>query len=993
MVIISTSNAFRYAYRLITALLLTTFILAGGTVAATAQEKDEGGKLRLSGRVVESLGHKDLLKAKVIVTDTLGNLVTDTLIADGGGAWYGDGSGKMYQRAFFNLNVPRKKGTYLFEVLMDEYSPYYYTLTIDKIGRREFSRSLPEFVLTRAPRRLGEVTVVASKVKFYNRGDTLVFNADAFELAEGSMLDALVKQLPGVELKEGGQIYVNGEYVESLLLNGKDFFKGNNELLLDNLASYTVKNIEVYRKETDFDKWAGTNGKKDLVMDVKLKHEYNVGWMMNYEAGYGSADRYMARAFINRFTNNSRISLIGNINNLNDNRKPGESTTWTPATNTTGTMKTQLGGIDYFAQHQLEKWKVNGSAMVRHTSQNDWRYVDAQNLLNNGSSYYNYSYSTNKIHNLELSTNHSAQIKSKAVFNRLSLSGNYNKTTSDVSNIAASFRDEQDNPSREFLETLYEGNPTALDDIINRSRTETRNSGHSANGSFSYSGSVKIPGTPDNFSYGVGTSMSESKHEVWRDYLINYGTDPKPAVRENQYFDNSPNKSVSLDGNISYHYNLSSNQSLYARYTLTHTDRHQDSYMYALDRLGESGIIGQLPEGYLASFDASRSYRSHTVENMHEINLSYGYDRPNLWLRIDPTIRILDRNFDYFRAGTNHHVDQHHALVYMADYSTQLYLRLGKTKIGGRETDKNTLNFRVVIEPTMPDPVKMIDVTDTNDPLNIWAGNPDLKCSYTYTGKLVWQFRAPVGIYTFSNYTEVEYSNTYNALVNGYTFQESTGVRYNRTYNVRQGNYVAKLHVTPRLQFGSRGQFSAYYFGGVDYIHAADMIAVNTEAISPSSVYTWWQVHSLNFNWQLGKQQLGFRGEINGRYTGSDQKDFESINATNTTLAMTGQFRLPKGFGISTDFTVYMRRGYGEGIDSTDPVWNARLTYTPPRSKWVLMLDGFDMLHQLKSVNYAVNRQGRVITYTNVLPRYLMFHVQYKLHLQPKKKIIDTSYK
>lgn len=192
MVITSTSNAFRYAYRWITLLMLTSFILAGGAPAATAQEKDKGEKLRLSGRVVESLGHKDLLKAKVIVTDTLGNLVTDTLIADGGGTVYNDGSG-WYQRAFFNLDVPRKKGTYLFEVLMDEYSPYYYTLTIDKIGRREFSRSLPEFVLTRAPRQLGEVTVVASKVKFYNRGDTLVFNADAFELAEGSMLDALVK--------------------------------------------------------------------------------------------------------------------------------------------------------------------------------------------------------------------------------------------------------------------------------------------------------------------------------------------------------------------------------------------------------------------------------------------------------------------------------------------------------------------------------------------------------------------------------------------------------------------------------------------------------------------------------------------------------------------------------------------------------------------------------------------------------------------------------
>lgn len=56
--------------------------------------------------------------------------------------------------------------------------------------------------LKRSPKQLKEIVVTATKVKFYNKGDTLVFNADAFELAEGSMLDALVSQLPGVELKE-----------------------------------------------------------------------------------------------------------------------------------------------------------------------------------------------------------------------------------------------------------------------------------------------------------------------------------------------------------------------------------------------------------------------------------------------------------------------------------------------------------------------------------------------------------------------------------------------------------------------------------------------------------------------------------------------------------------------------------------------------------------------------------------------------------------------
>ena len=59
---------------------------------------------------------------------------------------------------------------------------------------------------------------------FY-RGDTLVYNADAFNVADGSMLDALIKQMPGTELKKNGEIFVNGKKIDNLLLNGKDFFR------------------------------------------------------------------------------------------------------------------------------------------------------------------------------------------------------------------------------------------------------------------------------------------------------------------------------------------------------------------------------------------------------------------------------------------------------------------------------------------------------------------------------------------------------------------------------------------------------------------------------------------------------------------------------------------------------------------------------------------------------------------------------------------------
>lgn len=86
------------------------------------------------------------------------------------------------------------------------------------------------------------------------------------------MLDALIEQLPGVELRDDGAIFVQGRYVESLLLNGKEFLGNNNQLLLSNLPSYTVKNVQVYDKLGRASELAGSDlGDSQYVMDVKLK--------------------------------------------------------------------------------------------------------------------------------------------------------------------------------------------------------------------------------------------------------------------------------------------------------------------------------------------------------------------------------------------------------------------------------------------------------------------------------------------------------------------------------------------------------------------------------------------------------------------------------------------------------------------------------------------------------------------------------------------------
>ena len=172
------------------------------------------------------------------------------------------------ERAYFYISkVP--PGVFTLQLSHPKYDDY--TIKIDTRGRTERNNSinLKYIYLKRKARQLGEATVKATRIKMIHRGDTIVYDADAFELAEGSMLEALVKELPGVQLKEDGQIFVNGRRVDELLLNGKDFFRNDRLVLLENLPAYMVKNIKVFEKKDSI----RINERKILTMDVVLKKE------------------------------------------------------------------------------------------------------------------------------------------------------------------------------------------------------------------------------------------------------------------------------------------------------------------------------------------------------------------------------------------------------------------------------------------------------------------------------------------------------------------------------------------------------------------------------------------------------------------------------------------------------------------------------------------------------------------------------------------------
>lgn len=465
--------------------------------------------------------------------------------------------GNPVQTSYFHVTV-RKPAKYILCIEKEGYDTKFVSLDLRKMYKRERFKDLPAILMQRTRvRNIGEVTVTATKVKFYNKGDTIVYNADAFQLQEGSMLDALIQQLPGAELKSDGRIYVNGRFVENLMLNGKDFFKGNNQIMLNNLPSYTVNNIKVYERESDRSRYLGHNlDDKSFVMDVNLKKQYSIGWMGNVDAGGGTADTYLARLFAMRFTPSSRITMFGNVNNLNDDKQPRQGTDWTPEKMPLGRLTAYKAGVDIRVDDRNDKFSVSSATtfdyLKNKETANSWR----TNFLSTGDTYDRIMKSSDT-KEWKLFTYNYINLR-PMIFGAkswLSLSQyfNYKKNDNDVRTSSATAGSDWDTFSKEQLDSLY--NPSITPEL--RKKLINRNLSHSLGRTTYMDGEVcahldvGIPHTHDGIELWATLWMQSNDYKLYNQQRIDYNRDGQLSTQfVNDFSNTSPTRSYKYNFDV-----------------------------------------------------------------------------------------------------------------------------------------------------------------------------------------------------------------------------------------------------------------------------------------------------------------------------------------------------------------------------------------------------------------------------------------------------------
>ena len=165
--------------------------------------------------------------------------------------------------------------------------------------------------MRRAMNTLDEVLVTAVP-PLRMRGDTLEFNADAFQLDANAVVEDMLRRLPGVTVWSDGLITVNGKKINKVLVEGKDFFGGDPKIALQNLPKNAVEKIQVYQ-----DKSSPNVIDSTMVMNVNLKKDKKDGLFGKVGAGLGTKDYYDGNVSLSYFDRSNQISVVSAANNVN----------------------------------------------------------------------------------------------------------------------------------------------------------------------------------------------------------------------------------------------------------------------------------------------------------------------------------------------------------------------------------------------------------------------------------------------------------------------------------------------------------------------------------------------------------------------------------------------------------------------------------------------------------------------------------------------------
>ena len=875
--------------------------------------------------------------------------------------------------------VVEREGSYIIRVSHPDYYTLYAPIQI-KFYRRESEIFLGKFALKRKLREktaeLGEALVTATKLKFYFNNDTLVYNADAFITQQGFVLQNILQKMPGLTINNDGEILSNGRKVETLLLNGKDFFNNDRKTLLENLPAFMVKHVKVYEKEKDktslFERERELKG---LVMDIRLKPDYHSTFLSSIEAAAGTDKRYYGRVLGLKINDFHRLSVFAGANNTNHNEELTRNGKFYNMDNGVGQKDFYNAGVLYNVDEREGRYSLEGKARIQWSKED----VDLKQVVQQFYDKYHIfqlGTSSSSSRNFSFQTEHSLSLFSTTPW-RFTIKPSFSKVTlkNHSENSGASFdRNVSNLLGKSWSDSirLFSLGETLNTYGISHANVLSFTPTTITNAKLEIEKSIDIPHTDDKLTINASAYRAYTTRENYFQRHVDYIRNTQKQT-QHQY----QNEEVgqwkwsafanyllrwddyhSFIGKLSYdHDNLNSSDQIYQLHHLPGWTQQSD-----VEKLPNNDLLQQAKD-----LGNSKSYQEWGNNLVGE--LGYMFQKGKYDLNVNIPLRYVHRKLNFLQKNN----DQ---AVYRSLFSPDINVRFATWLRG--QTGYN-YSFSYNLKHEMPAMQLLIPQTNDINPLFVIQGNPELGniIQHKINGRVYW---APVMRHNHTinlNYTYTDGLTSSMSLYN-----ERTGITTSKFRSVNgnqqlQASLEDAVYLTPRYTHKLTNKISFNYTKSVEY----NGLSLQ-EADRPSTVHNYYFIEEVNYSFAIPSTKI--RGEfapyVHYHRSASIRDSFKPLHATTFGSHVSVYAELPWSIRLQTDLRTISRRGYNdESMNDNEFIWNANLTKAFS-NKFSISLEAFDLLGQRKNVVRFVNAQSNTESIYNNLRQYIMLHLTLSLN-------------
>ena len=881
------------------------------------------------------------------------------------------------EKGLFQLNAP-ENGKYLLKITSVGYKPTVKRVVIEQ----DKNLALGNVVVGADAIMLKGAVVTAMAQKVTLKEDTFVYNSAAYRTPEGSVVEELVKRLPGAEVSDDGTIKINGKEVKKILVDGKEFMTGDTKTALKNLPTSIIDKIKAYDEKSDLSKVTGIDdGEEQTVLDFNVKKGMNKGLMSNIDLGIGNKDRYSARGMGGYFNSNNRFMLFGNANNTSD-RGFGGGGPRRGFGGGNGLNANKMLAANYNYEEK-NKFKFNTSLRWNHSDGDVWSRRSSENFMGSSSSFsnsLNQNFSRSDSWNGNIRLEWMPDTMTNILF-RPSISWTTNDSRS--TGISASYNQDpyqySDDPlSDEGIEKMDE-----VDAVINRQKSVSLSNSKNNN----ISGMLQLNRKLNNKGRNVTLRMDakytdkDSKSISLQNahlYLVQTAAGLDSTYQTNRY-NLTPSKDYSYSAQATYSEPLWKATFLQLSYKFTYSYSKSDRSTYDFSKYSFDGInpeygawgnyLGRLDGGLGDYRDDKLSRYSEYRNYTHDIQVMMRFVRQKYNLNFG--VMIQPQRSKFIQDYQGKYVD---TVRTVTNVSPTLDFRYRFSKMS---------NLRVNYRGTTSQPSisQLLNIVDDSDPLNVSMGNPGLKPSFTQNFRLF--YNNFVQNHNKGVMTYINFSTTSNSISNKVTYDASTGGRITKPENIN-GNWNVMGVFMFNCSIDSTGVWNINTGTNLGYNHYVSYLSLDKSQDSQKNTTqnTTWN-ERLSLSYRNDWLELSLDGTLAYNHAKNKLQPNSNLDTWQFSYGPSMTLTAPWGTSLNTSLSCSSRRGYSDASMNTDEfVWNAQLSQGFLKGKpLTVMLQFYDLLHQQSTFSRAISSVSRTDTEYNAINSYAMLHVVYRMNL------------